>query len=297
MPAAYHLIFNPAAGRGRAIRETAAVSAEVRRQLGDVAIYHTDRKGHAAEIAASLRGQGVTVIAAGGDGTVHEIVNGLVGGNCTLGIIPIGSGNDFVKMLNLKGGDWRSAVAAIRRGHTLQADVGKVGAVYFPNGVGIGFDAEALIESHKTKHLKGFALYFASVLKALRRYRNRTVTLTIDGRRQTREIFLIAVGNGECAGGGFYLTPGARIDDGRLDVCIARALKLREILLLLPRVVKGKHIGMPQVEYLQAEHLRIESAQGIPAHADGELLGADLRELEIELLPAALKVIHNLNPD
>jgi diacylglycerol kinase family enzyme len=122
-------------------------------------------------------------------------------------------------------------------------------------------------------------------------YKNQTITFTANNETTEREVFLVAIGNGKAMGGGFFLTPQAEIDDGLLDICIIRALSKREVLLNLPKAIHGKHTGLEQVEMLRAEKVRIQSENGIAVHADGELLGMDLKNLEISVIPAALEVI------
>jgi diacylglycerol kinase (ATP) len=288
-----HLILNPAAGRGMVSRVESGLLKAVGDQLGDVQIHRTESHGHATQIAETLKQENSLVIIAGGDGTIYETVNGLVGGNCTLGIIPIGSGNDFVKMLALPL-NYEKAIEVIKRGYIMKMDLGKVGDNYFANGLGMGFDADVVIESLKVKKLRGPLIYLYSVLKALQHYRNRVITLTVDGKKENRQVFMINVGNGEYLGGGFYLTPGARIDDGILDVCIIQSLSLREVLMHLPKAMKGRHILLPQVQFFRAKELIVESVEGIPVHADGELLSTNFKRVEISIVAEALKVIHNL---
>lgn len=288
-----HLILNPAAGRGMVRRVESGLLKAVGEQLGDVKLHRTESHGHATQIAKTLKQENSLVIIAGGDGTIYETVNGLVGGNCTLGIIPIGSGNDFVKMLTLPL-EYEKAIEVIKLGRTMAMDLGKVGDSYFANGLGMGFDADVVIESRKVKKLRGSMIYLYSVLKTLSHYRNRVITLSVDGKKENRKVFMINVGNGEYLGGGFYLTPGAKIDDGILDVSIIQALSFGEVLMHLPKAMKGRHILLPQVQFFRARELVIESADGIPVHADGELLSTNFKRIEISIVPGALKVIHNL---
>ncbi len=223
---------------------------------------------------------------------MHEVVNGMMGGKAVLAVIPIGSGNDFVKMFNLPA-DVGQAVEIICRNNRMRIDVGKVGDVIFPNGLGIGFDAWVVRESLKVKRLRGFLIYLYSVLKTLFLYKNEPVTFSANGSVEEKKIFLIAVGNGVAMGGGFYLTPQAAIDDGKFDVCIIRALKKREALINLPKALNGSHTSIKQVQMLRTDKLKITSEKGIAVHADGELLGMNLKELDISILPNALEVIYN----
>ncbi len=286
------VIFNPVAGRGRAQKLQHRLIRLLETHPGTVSVQITRAAGHARELAAQWKDCGITVIAAGGDGTIHEVVNGLAGGNCTLGIIPLGSGNDFVKMLNLPA-DIAEAIAVIQRGKTMRIDLGWANGEYFPNSMGIGFDAEVVVESKKIQHVKGFWLYLAAVLKKLMTFRNRSVRLTFDGQVLEQSVFLITVGNGQYVGGGFRITPRARLDDGLLDVCVLRGLTLPETLRYLPRVICGRHLDLPQVRYFTATSVVVESALPLPLQLDGELQGTDLHRVEIKIEPQMLTIIHN----
>ena len=178
-----HIILNPTAGRGAVGKVEGDLLKAVGEQLGDVRAHRTESPGHATQISRELKREGSLVIVAGGDGTIYETVNGLVGGNCTLGIIPIGSGNDFVKMLALPL-DYEKAIEVIKCRQTMSVDVGKVGDSYFANGLGMGFDADVVVESSKVKRLRGSMIYLYSVLKTLLHYRNRVITLSVDGKKE-----------------------------------------------------------------------------------------------------------------
>lgn len=289
----YHLILNPNAGRGHAKKVAPELINLLFEKFGEIPVHYTSAPGDAQKIAASLKTENCTIIAAGGDGTIHEIVNGIMDGNCILGIIPVGSGNDFVRMLNLPK-NIKEAVGIMAAAKIMWMDIGKINSQYFPNGVGIGFDASVVIETLKVKKLRGFLIYLYSVFRALGRYKNQTVTIHLNGTVETKEIFMINVGNGQAMGGGFRLLPKARIDDGELDICIFRGLSKREVLVNLPKALNGRHISLPQVQAYKTTRLRVESQEGIPVHADGELISAQLKRIEIGIIPKALQVIHDL---
>ena len=288
----YAMILNPSAGRGKGFRLEASIQQMVSRELGKVEIFRTEYSGHAQDIAHQLKDSCEVIIAAGGDGTINEVVNGMMGGKATLAVIPIGSGNDFTKMLQLPK-EISQTIQVIKQNQRKKIDVGKVGDRYFPNGMGIGFDAWVVRESRKVHKLRGFLIYLYAVLKTVFLYKNSSVVLTVNGKSETKEIFLVAVGNGKAMGGGFFLTPQAEVDDGLLDVCIIRSLNKREVFLNLPKAISGKHIQLEQVQMFRVNNLRIQCEQGIAVHADGELLGMDLKDLEISILPASLEVIFN----
>lgn len=290
----YAIILNPMAGRGRAGKIADNISRLISEQIGGSTLFTTEYQGHATEIAKQIKNDYDVIIGAGGDGTMHELVNGMIFGKAALAAIPIGSGNDFVKMLNLPKNP-EEAVNVIKNNQRMKIDIGQIGNQYFPNGVGIGFDAWVVRESLKVKRLRGFLIYLYSVLKTVFSYKNEKIEFFANGKNEEKEIFLIAVGNGRAMGGGFYLTPSAEIDDGQFDICIIHGLSKREVFLNLPKAIKGAHTDMEQVQMLRTNKLKILSQKGIAVHADGELLGLNFKELNIKILPKVFEVIHNIN--
>jgi len=289
----YHVILNPAAGRGKAGKQKEAILNTLRSVLGEVSYTETTATGEARSAAEELKNNNTVVIAVGGDGTVHEVINGLVGGESSLAVVPIGSGNDFVKMLNLplKASE---AINVIKENRRKEVDLGKVNNTWFANGLGIGFDADVVVQANKIRWLRGFFIYLLAVLRTLRQFKNRPVRIKYSGYDLQKDVFMISVGNGECQGGGFFLTPGAKVDDGLLDFCIFDALKSRQILGNLIKVLLGTHIHLPQVNLVQSKKMIIESDSGIPLHADGEMVDHSAKLLEITVHPKALTVIHNI---
>jgi len=288
----YHFILNPAAGRGRVagLRET--LVSETKKLFPEAQFHITGAAGDAQRMAAALKEQADVVVAVGGDGTIHEIVNGLMGGRAALGIVPVGSGNDFARMLGLNA-DYGQALAVLLRDNRKFIDLGKANNEVFANGVGIGFDAEVVVTSLKIKYLRGFLIYLSAVLQTLVKYENINVSFTGSGQFQNKKIFMMTIGNGRSMGGGFYLTPDAVMDDGLFDVCVINALTRREALIHLPKAVKGQHREMPQVSFFRTQKICLESRDGFPAHADGEMLGTRIRRLDVKIIPGALQVIHN----
>ena len=288
----FALIFNPLAGRGKAKGIENKLKVRLEQKIGVFEFFRTEFSGHAEQIAKKIKENFDVLIAAGGDGTIHEIVNGMLGGSAALGIIPIGSGNDFIKTLFIPKHLDR-AIEVIIKNCRKKMDIGLINDRYFANGVGVGFDAWVVKESQKVKYLRGFLIYLYAVLKTLISYQKETITLAIEGRTEIRDIYLSAFGNGRAMGGGFFLTPEAQIDDGKLDLCIIDPLKKWEVIWHLPKVLKGKHLAMPQVQSLRSNKIEIFSEEGIALHADGELLGLNLKEIKISILPRALEVIFN----
>ena len=288
------LIINPAAGRGTGCTLGDAIH-EYLRDLGISA--HPSYSGAPGDITAQVR-QAVTtrahaVIVVGGDGTVHEAVNGWMqaGGGTPLAIIPVGTGNDFMKMLS-DDSAWREACRRIARGSTRQVDLGRCNDFYFANSLGVGFDAQVASEANRMQWLRGSLVYGVALAKTLL-FNHRTPNVRIQhaaGRLDT-SITLIAVNNGRVEGGAFRLAPDAEINDGVFDVVIARGMSRLGILALVPRVLRGTHLDHRAVTMFKTGKLTIESETGLPVHADGEIRYSDAKRLDIEILPARLTVI------
>ncbi len=296
----YSFIINPMAGKGRGKKLFHTLESLIRRHFPDSEIILTERRMHAFELASERKNNsGSTVIAVGGDGTVNEVGNGLIGGNAVMSVIPIGSGNDFVKMFGIPT-DITKAVEKIKHGTIRDSDAGfvTINAVdgnetkrYFLNGIGIGFDAAVANQTTKFKHLRGVSLYAFSVAVVLFNYKTPNMMMSMNGAIMNGEHFLIAIGNGKCAGGGFYLTPEAEIDDGLLDVCLVDNVSIPQVVKIFPKVMKGKHKGHNKVHFYRTDALRIETKGEIMVHADGEVLATQARDINIEVVPKALKVL------
>lgn len=307
-------IFNPIAGRGLVGRLKPTILETLRHYDVEFDVVETDDRGAGARVAREAVENGYRLlIAVGGDGIVHEIVNGLmrVGAgpdDVTLGIIPAGSGNDFIKMLDLPANDIASACQRIGRGHTRVVDVGRINNLisadrvvfslgdgrpgYFTNALGIGFDAMVAYESQKIDWLTGLPLYLVAVIRTLAlAYRTPHMEIDFDGNRISQRVTLISVSNGRCQGGGFWLTPDAEVDDGLFDIVIARGLSRVGILRLIPDVLQGTHVDKEPVTMARARHVTIDSTYPLPVQADGEILASRVTRMELEIIPHALRVI------
>jgi YegS/Rv2252/BmrU family lipid kinase len=237
------------------------------------------------------------VIAAGGDGTLHEVAAGLVEGSAdaasapVLGILPLGTGNDFIKTLGVPS-EWRAAVERLARGQPRRIDLGRLNGHVFVNNVGIGFDAQVGIEAQKVKWLKGEAVYLAGLLRALLgAYRTPEVTVQVDDQTLKQTVTMLDIGNGRCSGGSFWLNPEAQLDDGMLDVCVVAGLSRPGIMRLVPKVMKGAHAGEAAIRMLRGRRIQITSASPLPVHADGDVLYTDARALLLECLPGRVRML------
>ena len=239
------------------------------------------------------------VVAVGGDGTVHEVARGLVDARASMGVIPLGSGNDFARML-LSPADPGQALDWFEQASPRACDVGQVRLEtrsgqaiegHFINSLGIGFEAEVAASAARARLFRGFSRYLMAALVHLASYRPPEMTLKLGDRSLTQRQFLIAVGNGRSAGGGFRLTPQARIDDGLLDLCRADALPLLRLLRILPSVLRGTHLRFDGVHGERLARACIDCPQGVGVHADGEVLARDAVRIEISVQPGAVRLL------
>ncbi len=296
----FFVVVNPRAGRGHALRVWKQVEPVFQEAGVSFFAQQTAGPGHATALAAQAVREGwEAVVAVGGDGTVNEVANGLLqareetGEEATrpLGILPSGSGNDFVKLLGLYGPSPRDVACRLLRGQTRLVDAGQANGRYFVNGVGWGFDGHVAFEAQKVHWLRGMAVYVWALLKSLRRYQNAPMRIEVDGQVYEMVVTLAAVANGACYGGGFWICPHARLDDGWLDVCVGEAMTPSRILQIVPRVMRGTHVGQPDIHFFKGRVVDLYSKIPLPAQADGELLGEALTHLHVKILHKALCVL------
>jgi YegS/Rv2252/BmrU family lipid kinase len=288
------VILNPAAGRGRVRREWPRMAGRLRAAGVQFDFVETTAPGAGIGLAERAAREYDAVIAAGGDGTVHEVVNGLLraGGGAALGVLPLGSGDDFVKMLPA-----RDAVARIVVPEVRALDAGRIRAGdaerFFANGMDIGFGAHASRNVRNVPALfTGLGAYLGALALTLVRYPKLEVRLQLDGGAPVAQTTaMTAVMNGRAFGGSFHVCPEARVDDGELDLLIADGVGRWEILGLVPRIMRGTHVGHPRLRLARARRVLIESEAPLLVEADGEIVFEDARRLEIEVLPGALRVL------
>jgi YegS/Rv2252/BmrU family lipid kinase len=252
----------------------------------------TTARGHAARLAEGARGYDA-VIAAGGDGTVHEVVNGLLraGGGAALGVVPLGSGDDFAKMLRPG-----RPVERLARGAQRRFDAGRIRAGetrYFANGMDVGFGAHAARNvAEVPRFLTGLGAYLGALVLTLVRYPSLRLRVQLDDAPPFEQAStMAAVMNGRSFGGSFHVCPEANAEDGFFDVMLAAEVGRARILQLVPRIMRGTHAGEPDLRMLRAKRVVIESQAPLVVEADGEIAFEDARRLEIDVLPGALAVI------
>lgn len=288
------LILNPVARHGETSKLVPAVEKLLANLPHDTVV--TESPGHATEVAAQSAGY-TLVVAAGGDGTVHEVLNGLMSitekDRPALGVLPTGSGNDTRRTLGVPD-DLAAAALTLATGERHRFDVGLCNGIYFSNSFAAGLDAKVTakaVEYKVTTRRSGLWLYLTAVLHVLfHDLASFKVLLGFDGEPpKPRDLLIIAVTQGRTYGGGFVITPDAIADDGLFDVCIVDPLGLPEALYRLPFLILGKHTGMRPVHMSRCRSLTIESDVPIPAQIDGEVLLES--RYEISMLPGAIECV------
>jgi len=289
-------IVNPIAGNGFSLKYISTLEAMILKYGVDADILYTEYSGHATELAASCAGQGYKfIIAVGGDGTMNEISRPLIGlKNIVTGIIPAGTGNDFIQILGFPNRFDESHWQVFFDQNIIPMDVGSCNGKFFLNGMGLGFDAQVAAENYigpgqvKTG---GKNKYIWHIVKTLLFFKERQMAVISGDQKSRSTCFMNTVSIGRRFAGGFFITPKAIANDGLLDVCNVKKLNLLQRFRILLMVPKGTHIANPQVDYHQTEKISIEFDKKVPFHVDGELHFA--QKFDIEVLPEALAIIYN----
>ena len=285
-----HLVLNPAADKERSGGRRGFVSRFLE-ERGVAGIWHVTRgPGHASSIVAGLP-DGALAVAVGGDGTVREVAAACVGRDLVMGVLPVGSGNDYVKALGV-GTDLGRALEVLIGGEVRAVDVGEVNGVRFNNGLGIGFDAEvAAGVAEAPAYLGGTGRYMWSVGRLLWGFRCHEATLRLDrGEAVEAKTILVAVALGTTFGARFRLAPEARLDDGLFDVVWSEEVNRAEVLRLIPAALGGTLLKHPKVHLARTWEVGVELAEEVPAHVDGEILEST-RVFRARALPGALRVL------
>ena len=299
----YKVIFNPESNKGANVALFSEIEKELAARGLDCGIFLTDHPWHAAELAQAAPGEGYdVVVAGGGDGTSNEVINGIMlarqkGEDITMGLLPIGRGNDFNFGLD-NPEDWRESIEVLAAGKTRMVDVGHLTGGHYPEGryfgnqIGIGFDAVVGFLAAEQR-ITGFAGYLVAAIRTMWIYHPAPVlNFQLDGETFEQACLMLTMMNGSRAGGGFMMAPHHVIDDGLFDVCLADSIPRTKIFPLLFRFIQGTQIGHPAIHYHKASRVEIKAVSGsIPAHADGETICTAGESLSIKMLPQVLKVL------
>lgn len=297
----YLFIANPVAGKGKTKKVLPNIKYILNSKNIEHLIVETKAPGDTEKIISQFENDFDRIIIVGGDGTLNELLNSNKIDGKTFGVIPTGSGNDFAMTLGLKK-KIEIDIETILLGKTLALDIGYVEieefsgkrfTKIFGNSLGIGFDAEVANEARKIKIIRGIFLYLLSVFKVLLFYKPRKIEIKSTHLNIKGEIFMISVGNGKTAGGGFRLTPYGNPIDGKLDICIVHKISKFKVFRILPLAIFGKHVTNKSVSYVQENQFEIISYAPVYVHADGEILTDNLKRAKVVVLNNKARFLTN----
>jgi len=286
-------IVNPMSGRGRAAKNISKLESLLGKKEVDYKMIKTSSPGDAKNIASERRKDFDIVSVFGGDGTMNEVLNGLVGGNTPMSIIPIGTGNDFARSANLPM-KMEPALDNILNGKPISYDIGLFNNErYFINVIGIGFDAFANIQSRKIKRLRGTMVYVVAVFKTLRQWTSVKMKIQMDDKEIEGLSYLTCIANGWSVGGGLSLAPNANLNDGLFDICHVSDISAGKIVRHFSRLMNGKINDFSEVSLHRSKKIKIASNDYLPMHLDGEIIEGENKEFDIEIIPNGFTLWHS----
>lgn len=266
----------------------------------DYKIVCTEKPREATELARKAVGEGFeTIVAAGGDGTIGEVITGIVlgagedGPFPKFGVLPLGSANDLMANLGLPI-ELNEAVKVIASGKTRQIDLCKADEIYFLNNAGLGLEPFVTTVQEKIKRVQGDLRYLLATLISIMRNPKWTMKLEWDDGAYEGKVTLVSIGNGARTGGVFYTVPNADPFDGKLSFVYGYLPTRLKILQLLPRTMKpgeGNYVEHPAVNEVNSTWLKVQIQPGTPAHADGEIYSHSTYQAEYKVFPAKIPIL------
>jgi diacylglycerol kinase (ATP) len=296
VPSAWTAVVNPAAGRGRARTGLPRVVEALAGADLDVTIHLSADADDLVALARRAFDAGRGVVACGGDGTVCALAGLAAEHGGVLGILPVGSGNDFARQLDIPRDDLGAAIALLTAGRVSEVDLGRAHTAdgrsqWFTTVANTGFDAAANEWANRVTWTSGAPLYVMAAMRTLATYRPRRFHLTVDDEVVETDAWLVAVGNTRTYASGMMITPAADVYDGRLDVCVVGAVSRADFLRTFPSVFRGEHVRHPMVHTWRAERVTIDVVDGgapVDLWASGEHAGP--LPARLEPAPGALAV-------
>lgn len=286
------VILNPQAGGGRAAGRRMAMERWIADHSAHALweIQQTAGPGHATELAAQAMERGADlIVAAGGDGTLSEVANGVVGGHVPVGLLPLGTGNDCARHFGI-GADLLSGLHTLLHGKPHRVDLGRAGNRYFINIAGCGFDAAVARHVRQGwRRLPGTLAYIGAVLHTLLTFTPTWMRLTLDETPRELRALMCSVANASSYGGGMRIAPNARMSDGLLDVCVIAEAGRIEFLRTFPRVFRGTHLDHPKVQIHRAQRVYVQSDPPVPVLIDGDVCGHT--PVEFHICPRAISIL------
>jgi YegS/Rv2252/BmrU family lipid kinase len=287
------IIVNPAAGR----RGAASRVAEVRAAFGGAnvrRVVETRAPGDEEALAQIALEAGVsTIVAVGGDGTCSGIGRALStsGRQCSVAVVPSGTGNDFAKTLGVERCTPGEIAALVERDEPTRMDVGRVDGRCFINSCGFGFDASVLEATKRVRILRGDAVYVYSALRQLFTYRGMNLSVDSSPDADPDKMLMLTISNGQFLGGAFRIAPNASVVDGQLDVGLFSDAGLTGRVRIFAAAFRGTHVGLPSVEMKRVPRMTLRFSAPPMMEVDGELRKALSPTVNVECVPRALSVI------
>jgi diacylglycerol kinase (ATP) len=299
-------IVNPVAGKAKGAKLRAKAVDELKRLFPDITFFESNAPGHVTVLAQAAK-ESELIIAVGGDGTVREVVSGLISATGPLdhlttgpllAVIPVGSCNDLPKNVGIPA-DVIEACRVAKEGRARPIDVIRVEMsgdsstqqTYFANAAGFGFDAMVTTEAQKSKHLRGMLLYLVAIIRTLSHLECPLVRIRAGDFAAERRVLMVAAANGQYYGGGLKVAPDARPDDGLIEVCIGWEMGWWSTLKKLPRFVVGTHVKLKEVRMLRVPELELEFLEPVQVELDGDVLVPQpFKRFRLSVLPGAVRV-------
>ena len=283
-------VINPIAGKGFAKNNWEKIILQLEKTGFEINYALTEAKGQATKLARDSVNNGAQlVIAVGGDGTISEVVNGIVDSDALLGIVPAGTGNDFARAVNIPL-NYLEAIIAIGGLKHREIDLGFIHNQYFINIAGIGFDAQVAAQVHRgNKILKGKLAYLWTLLAVFFSYKPAKIKILTNGQLIEKEILTATIANAKFYGGGIEIAPQAKVDDGQLDLVVIENMNKAQLILSLPKLLKGEHLSHEKVSTFKSDSLYLNGDPNLSAHADGEVIPG--LPLEVKVKPKAIKIV------
>ena len=292
------LFLNPIAGRGRAGRRLSRI-LELMEAMDIRPLVHQSAGVGDLEnrVRGAVQGGATQLIVAGGDGSIHEAVNGIMvaGGDAALGVVPVGTGNDFAKAAGIPL-DWEAATTLLARriadgASPRRIDLGRMNDRWFANGAGIGLDARVTHIARSYRWPIGDLVYLVAIFHAMADgIATPSILIESDELRWDGPLTLANISNGPWVGGMFHIAPMASNEDGTLELLIAAPVTRRRILRLLPKLMRGRHMEEPEIVHASVRRAKVSASTAVPSHLDGEVQPLQT-EFEIEVLPEALRLL------
>ena len=293
------LIINPYANRWQCGHHLNKIQNIIDQKNLNYKIYTTQQKGDALQIAHREFQLGTSnIIAVGGDGTVNEVINGIMhkvthgqsSKACNIGIIPLGTANDLASQINIPT-DINDAIQTITNGYTKTIDIGKVNDRYFINNSAIGLETTVTVTNEKMRFVKGTIRYMLAAILTIIKKPTWNATITWNNQRYTGSLTLVSVGNSNRTGGMFYMTPNALPDDGKLDFIYAPDLSRLHMFKILPLTLTGKHIYEQSIQEHRSKSIEINCTPSSYIQTDGEISECPTNHIKYSILHNAVNII------